>query len=317
MNENKKKYDVICVGAALVDMAAQVTRHPKSDDEVFVSRLDLLSGGAAANTAHACAKLGLNSSFLGKIGKEDQFGKKILSDFRKVGIHLDLIKQSNQFGTGSAYVAVDSQGDRRIYAHSGAADKLSENDIKSQEISKTKILYLSSLKNIKPFIKAGTLAQEHNIPVILNPGMLIVEQGLLKIKRLLRVIDILIISQREFKTLMKLTRIDKENLIEQSQELLNLGIQYIIITLGEKGAILLNKERFRLFPPYPVKEVKDTTGAGDAFSTGFIYGINSNYKLIWDNLLRCVKLGNYVASSCIQKFGARNGIPVKAQIPKF
>ena len=64
----ERDLDVICLGAALVDMVAQVKRHPIEDDEVFVSDLKLLSGGAAANTAYACAKLGLKTAFIGKLG---------------------------------------------------------------------------------------------------------------------------------------------------------------------------------------------------------------------------------------------------------
>ena len=73
-----QKYDVICIGAALVDMVANVKRHPLEDDEVFVSELNLFSGGAAANTAFACSLLGLKSAFLGKLGKNDTFGVKII-----------------------------------------------------------------------------------------------------------------------------------------------------------------------------------------------------------------------------------------------
>ncbi|MFO8017222.1 MAG: carbohydrate kinase family protein [Promethearchaeia archaeon] len=311
------QFDVISVGAALVDMSARVKRHPKSDDEVFVARLDLLSGGAAANTAYACAKLGLKSAFLGKIGKGDQFGKKIIADFRKVGVFLDLLKMSKNYGTGSAYVAVDSKGDRRIYAHSGAADKLSKDNIKSEEILRAKILYLSSLKNINPFIKAAKIAQRNGIPVILNPGMLIIDQGISEIKQLLEIIDILIISKREYKTLLQSEKIERDILVQKSQILFDIGIKFLIVTMGSDGAILLHKEKSKKVSPCPVNEVVDTTGAGDAFSAGFICGLISNLELIWTNLLRCIKVGNYVASLCIQHFGARNGIPDEKDIRKI
>jgi len=87
-------FDVICIGAALVDMVAQVERHPLDDDEVFVSDLKLLSGGAAANTAYTCAKIGLSSAFLGKLGKNDVFGAKIIEDFTQVNVNTTLIKYS-------------------------------------------------------------------------------------------------------------------------------------------------------------------------------------------------------------------------------
>jgi len=75
-------FDVICIGAALVDMVAQVERHPSNDDEVFVSNLSLLSGGAAANTACACGRLGLSTAFVGKIGHKDIFKNKLINDFK-------------------------------------------------------------------------------------------------------------------------------------------------------------------------------------------------------------------------------------------
>ena len=135
-----KKFDVTCIGAALVDMVAQVQRHPLEDDEVFVSDLKLLSGGAAANTAYACGKLGLKTGFLGKLGKKDSFGFKITNDFNIVNVDTSLIKYSDEYGTGSAYIVLDKEGGRKIYAHSGAANHLTEKDIIEQELISTKIM---------------------------------------------------------------------------------------------------------------------------------------------------------------------------------
>jgi len=98
-----RELDVICIGAALVDMVAQVERHPQDDDEVFVSNLKLISGGAAANTAYVCAKLGLNTAFIGKLGIDDEFGRIIIKDFEDVALDIsffNLIK----FPYGFLYV---------------------------------------------------------------------------------------------------------------------------------------------------------------------------------------------------------------------
>ena len=118
-------FDVICIGAALVDIIAQVVRHPLDDDEVFVSDLTVLSGGAAANTAYACAKIGLSTAFIGKLGENDTFKEKIINDFKEVSVEIRLIKYSKEYGTGSAYVSLNKKGERRIYAYSGAANFLS------------------------------------------------------------------------------------------------------------------------------------------------------------------------------------------------
>ncbi len=304
-------FDVICIGAALVDMVAKVERHPLEDDEVFVSELTLLSGGAAANTAYACAKLGLNTAFIGKLGPHDEFGGKIIEDFKEVSLNTSLIKYSNKYGTGSAYVALNPKGDRRIYAHSGAANYLSKEDIVPAEVKRTKAIFLSSLKNTDPFIKAANIGKEQGIPVILNPGMLIIDQGLENIKQLLESIDILILSQREYVTLLHLKnlKLDEKLLLKASNTLLSLGIKVLVVTMGENGAFLTNGVDSAMIPPRKVKEVTDTTGAGDAFSAGFIYKfvhqLNHNFEDFKDDVL----YGNLVAAKCIQKLGARNGIP--------
>ena len=304
-------FDVICIGAALVDMVARVNRHPIEDDEVFVSDLNLMSGGAAANTAYACATLGLNTAFIGKIGLNDTFGAKIISDFNNVKVATKLMKYSKEYGTGSAYVALNKEGDRRIYAHSGAANYLSKEDIIKEELIPTKVLFLSSLKNLESFIEAAKIGKSHDIPVILNPGMLIIDQGIDNIKVLLEEVDILILSQREFTTLMNIK--DTEINIEANQiklnELFNFGIKIIIITMGKKGAALCTQIQSEIIPAINVDEVIDTTGAGDAFSAGFIYGFAQNKSYQFEDVKNNVKCGNIIAGNCIQKLGARNGIP--------
>lgn len=306
-----RELDVICIGAALVDMVAQVERHPLDDDEVFVSNLKLMSGGAAANTAYACAKLGLNTAFIGKLGIDDEFGRIIIKDFEDVALDMSLIKYSAEYGTGSAYIVLSKDGDRRIYAHSGAANYLTKEDIISDEILRSKVVFLSSLKNLDSFIEAADIARNNDVSVILNPGMLIIEQGLEKIKHLLEKIDVFILSQREIKTLLSLEDVNFEDINGNVKisELFNLGIKAVIITMGKKGATLINQRKSEKISPVKVKEIVDTTGAGDAFSAGFIYGFVNNLSFKFDALKKDVMLGNFVAGKCIQKLGARNGIP--------
>jgi len=311
-----KIFDVICIGAALVDMVAQVERYPENDDEVFVSDLKLLSGGAAANTAYACAKLGLRTAFIGKLGREDVFGLKIINDFNEVKVNTELLKYSDEYRTGSAYVALNKEGERRIYAHSGAANYLSKEDIKENEISFTSIIFLSSLKNIEPFIEAAIIGRNKRIPVILNPGMLIIEQGFINIKILLEKIDILIMSQREFEVLLDLKKkkINPNMVREEADNLFSLGINIVVITKGKKGALILTPGNAELIPLIKTNKVVDTTGAGDAFSAGFMYGFIQNQSFKFEDLKRNVKIGNFIAGKCIEKLGARNGIPEEEEI---
>lgn len=309
-------YDVICIGAALIDMVARVERHPLEDDEVFVSNLKLLSGGAAANTAAACAIMGMKTAFIGKLGSHDAFGIKIIEDFKNSNVSLEYIKYSKEYGTGSAYVALDEKGDRRIYAHSGAANYLSAIDMMEGELNTTKLLYLSSLKNIEPFLAAAIIGKNYEIPVILNPGMLIIDQGFHNISQLLKKITILILSFREFTTLMKLEfrEFNLEKIQENALSLLKLGIRIIIITLGDKGACLIDGNEIKVIPSHKVPKVIDTTGAGDAFSAGFMYQFTKKIHFEFQDLINCIKVGNFVAGRCIQEMGARNGLPEEKDV---
>jgi len=304
-------FDVICIGAALVDMVAQVARHPVEDDEVFVSDLKLFSGGAAANTAYACAKLKLKTAFIGKLGQDDTFGTKIINDFTEAAVNTELVKYSNEYKTGSAYVALNKEGDRRIYAHSGAANYLSKKDIREEELTSSKILFLSSLKNLEPFIIAAEIGKRKKIPIILNPGMLIIEQGFTNIRELLEKVDILIMSQREFQVLFYLSEENFNPKIaqEKSKKLFSIEIKVLIITMGKSGALLITPNCSQIIPSYKPDKVVDTTGAGDAFSAGFIYGFCQNLSFKFDDLRYNAKIGNFVASKCIEKLGARKGIP--------
>lgn len=306
-----KQFDVICIGAALIDIIAKIERHPMEDDEIYVPNLQFMPGGAAANTAYTCSLLGLKVAFLGKIGYEDEFGKKVINDFKEVSLNTTLIKYSQKQSTGLAYVAVDKSGDRRIYAYSGAANSLSSDEIKPGEILKAKTIFLSSLKNLEPFKKAAKIAKKNNIPIILNPGMLAIEQGYNVIKELLSNIDILIISKREFLYLFQLgdIKLNIHQIKEEIKEIIKLGVKVILITMGEEGTFLMNSKKSELIKPIKVDKVIDTTGAGDAFSAGFIYGFNRNYSFKFEDLKANVKIGNFIAAKCIQELGARNGIP--------
>ncbi len=307
-----KKFDMISMGAALIDMIAHVERFPVEDDEVFVPKLEISCGGAAANTAVACAKLGLNSAFIGKLGIDDEFGKIIIRDFEKTRVDTSLLKYSKEYGTGSCFVALSKTGERQLYAHSGAANVLSAEDIKEDEIIQSKILYLSSLKNTEPFIEAAKIARKCDIPVILNPGMLIIEQGFHAIKPLLQLIDIFIFSYKEFSSLLSIQEPDLplENIKEKLKELFALGIRAIVVTMGSKGSALFvhDSDEIALVPSNKV-EVVDTTGAGDAFSAGFMYSFSKKFTFDFNELKAHLAVGNLVAAKCIQQIGARNGLP--------
>ncbi|MFX0096857.1 MAG: carbohydrate kinase family protein [Candidatus Hodarchaeota archaeon] len=300
-----KTLDVISVGAALVDMIAMVERFPQADDEVYVPDLRIGSGGSAANFAVACSRLGLRTGFIGKIG-EDFLGDQLIQDFKKEGVDIQGIIRTDEIHTGLCYIPVDPDGNRRMFAFSGAANILAPNDIKSSYIDSTRLLYVASLKNIPVLESAAEHAKGKNILVSLNPGALIAEQGFEKTKKLLSTTDIYISSMNEVERLLDITE-PKEAI----EKLLQLGITKVAITLGSEGCIVANNKEQHSVPNFKV-DVVDTTGAGDAFTAGFISGLLRNLSLE-----ECGRIGNASAALCITKVGARNGLPTLDQLNNF
>ncbi|HUY00956.1 MAG TPA: carbohydrate kinase family protein [Candidatus Deferrimicrobium sp.] len=291
--------DVVAIGAALVDMVALIEKFPGIDEEVFVPKLELMGGGSAANFAVACARLGLKTGFIGKLGK-DAFGEKLIDEFQKENVEIEGIVVTTEVQTGVCYAAVDKQGNRILYAFSGAANFLQPSDIDEEYLKIFRVIHLASLKNIKPLIRAAEIVQWEQTRVCLNPGALIVDQGLDKVKPLLELIDIFIGSQGEVKRLFQ-----TENLSKGLRSLLEY-VEIAVITQGNEGSLIVTQDGEIKIPAEQIKVV-DTTGAGDAFSAGFIYGL-LRYNFDPSKLELCGKIGNKAAAHCIQQVGARQGL---------
>jgi len=291
--------DVLAIGAALIDMVALIDKFPGIDQEVFVPKLELMGGGSAANFAVACARMGLKTGFVGKLGR-DAFGERLLQEFRKDNVETEKIVFSKEIPTGLCYAAVDKRGNRILYAFSGAANDLQPEDLDGEYLKSFQAIHLASLKNLDPLIKAAELVQGTKTRICLNPGSLIVDQGLKTCENLLKLTQIFIGSQGEVKQLFQ-----TDDLLRGVERLLNY-VEIAAVTQGEKGSLIVTKD-FQINVPAEKVKVVDTTGAGDAFSAGFLYGL---LRLNFDQskLEICGKLGNRAAASKIQAVGARGGL---------
>jgi len=291
--------DVLAIGAALIDMVALIDKFPGIDQEVFVPKLELMGGGSAANFAIACARLGLKTGFIGKLGK-DAFGERLMQDFKEENVETEGVVFSAEIPTGICYAAVDKRGNRILYAFSGAANDLQPGDLDEEYLRSFQVIHLASLKNLDPLLKAAEVVQNTNTRICLNPGSLIVDQGLKVCQKLLKLTNIFIGSQGEVKQLFQ-----TDNLLKAVEKLLEY-VEIVVVTQGEKGSLIATTESQINIPAEKVKVV-DTTGAGDAFSAGFIYGL-VQYDFDHSKLDLCGKIGNKAAASKIQEVGARGGL---------
>ncbi|MEA2071480.1 MAG: carbohydrate kinase family protein [Asgard group archaeon] len=301
-----QEFDIISIGAVLVDMVSLVDDFPEKDGEVFVNKFKMLPGGAAANVAVLASRLRLKSAFIGKIGK-DHFGEYLTEDLQAEGVFIDsMVIKSDKYATGSCYVCVNNAGDRIIYAYSGAADTLTLEELPIEEISAAKWVHLSDLRNIGAI--EALLESDLDLQFSLSPGALIA-QNPSRAYRLVEKASLVVGSQKE---ITKIFRCDEEEISAVTQTLRENNSAFIlVITKGSKGADIFTSQGDFSIPAFDVPVV-DTTGAGDAFAAGMLYGLVKG-----NSPKQSATIGAACASICIQEVGARSGPKNRREVRKF
>ena len=299
------KFDVIGFGALNVDKLYRVNKIAREDEESFVLDFQEAPGGSAANTMVGLARLGLKTGYIGKVAN-DLGGKLLLKNFvrQKVDTNDIITASTGRSGVVTGYV--DIKGQRALYVDPGVNDTLEFEEISLEYASQAEFLHLTSFVGEKPFKAQNKLVRElPKIKVSLDPGEIYARKGLSTLETLIERSFVVFPNENEVRMLTG------KELKEGSEILIRKGAGIVAVKLGEKGCYVTDGKESHLVEPYQTR-VLDTTGAGDAFCAGFLY------SLIKDkDLYTCAKLGNFVASHCITKIGARTGLPRLSELQKL
>jgi ribokinase len=289
--------EVVGFGALNLDKIYSVDKIPSADEEGFVKDVKLYPGGSAANTIVGLARLKVKTAYIGKVGSDEE-ARILLADFEREGVETVLITRA-EGRSGNAMIFVDDAGNRAILVDPGVNDTLKYDEINVEEARKYKLIHLTSFicKNGLDSLESQKRIVEEFEYVSFDPGMPYAERGLQDMKRIIENTTIFLPSRQEIEMLFGTDYRDA------AEECLNMGVDIVAVKLGAKGCWIKSGGKEVQVKPFSVKVV-DTTGAGDAFNAGFIYGF-----LRGKDAEECGKLGNLVASYCIQKFGAREGLP--------
>ncbi len=290
--------DAIGFGALNVDKIYLVNRIPKAEEETFVRDVRIFPGGSAANTIVGISRLGMKTGYIGKVGR-DADGDFIVEDLRREGVDTyQVIRGEGR--SGNALVFVDDAGNRAIVVDPGVNDTIAFDEIDLDYVSKFRLLHLTSFVcklGRDSFESQKRLVKEFEGIVSFDPGSIYAERGLKEIESIVRRTTVFMPNEGEIKAL---TGLDYR---EGAELVLGMGVEVVVVKLGERGCYVTDGRREIELPALKVNVV-DTTGAGDAFNAGFLYGY-----LKGKDLEECGRLGNYVASMCVQRVGAREGLP--------
>jgi ribokinase len=299
------KFDVIGFGALNVDKIYRVNRIARGGEESFITDLHEEPGGSAANTIVGLTRLGLKTGYIGKVAN-DREGRLLLEAFQKEGVNTDGVVVTNQGRSGVAHGYVDAEGERALYIDPGANDTLTFEEISLDYAGQSRFLHLTSFIGEEPFNAQKRLIEAlPSVVISFDPGEIYARKGLTALRPLIRRSHVVFLNENEVKILTG------KGYKEGAKILLREGAGLVAVKLGERGCFVSNGKESRLVEPYQTKVV-DTTGAGDAFCAGFLYGLIKG-----KDLLTCAKLGNFVASCCITQIGARKGLPRLSELRKL
>jgi len=293
------KFDAIGFGALNVDLLFKVNRLAGAEEESFVEEYTEACGGSAANTIVALARLGCKVGFIGKIAS-DKEGKLQLDCFHAEGVDTNGIICSEQGKSGSVLGFVDKKGARALYINSGINDTIKFERVNAEYASQARFLHLTSFvgdESIQAQIKL-LASLPSNVKVSFDPGALYEQKGYAAIEPIIQKTYVLMPNSVELEQLT-----GESDYCKGADFMIGRGAKIVAVKLGSAGCYVTDgRERLRI-EPFKVKVV-DTTGAGDAFCAGFLYGLISN-----SSLSECGRLANFVASRCVTKMGAREGLP--------
>jgi len=296
------KFDCVCFGALNVDKLYRVNRIAREDEHSFITDFVEAPGGSAANTAVGLARLGLRVGYIGKVSEDDE-GKLLLDDFKKEKVDTRGVAVSKKGISGVVFGFIDKEGNRALYVAPGVNDSLTFGEINLEYARNARFLHFTSFVGEKPFTAQKQLLNAvSNVKFSFDPGELYARRGLAALRPFLKRCYVVSPNRNELKLL---TRKGYE---EGSKILLKEGANIIAVKLGRRGCYVTDGEERHLIVPPDVERV-DTTGAGDAFCAGFLYGLIKG-----KDLYECGRLGNFVASRCITQIGARKGLPTVADL---
>ncbi len=315
--------DALSVGNATIDVFLTIDEknpHVKLDKEtnelrfghgekIEVKKYDLSIGGNAANVAVGISRLGFKSGLVAEIGK-DEFSQKIINSLAKEDIDLELVRQIESEAS-SLSVGINFKSDRTLFVEHVKREHGFEFEGK-----KTKILFLTSLGSVweKAYEKTLNFILDNNIELFFNPGTLQIEDRGNLIWKIISHTKILFVNKEEAEELLYGKEIklpsDSQNYVKKMlYGLKSLGAKIIIITDGQNGSYLMNEKHETYFLEAFKCEIVEKTGAGDAYTSGFIAAALKNEPLV-----EAMRWGAFNSSAVIGKIGAQQGLLTKDEM---
>ena len=317
------KVEICFIGNAIVDILSKTSnemlhklRIPKGSMQIvdhetcdkilkYIQNPSIISGGSAANTAVGYNSFGGKCCFIGQIGN-DKFGDLFVKDLNNSGVFFQDKDLQLAEKTSKSIVLVTPDAERSMNTFLGASNKFNIKSFDEKFIINSSMIYIEGYLFDQPEAKQAifyccNIAKSQNKKVALSlSDLFCVDRHRIDFLKLIdEYVDIIFANEEEIKSLY-------QSELKESINNIKNNVDFGAITLGSKGSVVFENKLEYLVDPISVVELVDTTGAGDLFAAGFLFGFFNKYSI-----KKCGHLGNKAASEIIKHVGARPKISLK------
>lgn len=297
---------IVVIGSSNTDMVMQVGEFPRPGETIMGCGFLQNQGGKGANQAVACARLGAETCFVGKLGC-DALAQNTISLLRQEGIDVSQLTQTPDAPSGTAFIMVDSHGENSIIVNSGANACLTESDIDaaSSLIAKASVVLMQLESPVRTLTYAAHVAKQHGAIVVLNPAP---APSVVLPDELLKNVDVLVPNQTETERLSGIEVRDEDTLLKAVNRLQEMGVGRVVVTLGSRGAMTVADG-----VPFWVSGEKiqavDSTAAGDTFCGALCVRLSQGSRIE-----DAIRFACKAASLTVTRMGAQQSIPYLSEI---
>jgi ribokinase len=255
---------IAVIGSANIDLVTFTDRFPKPGETIFGQKFDLGFGGKGANQATASKLCGADVFMVARVGS-DLFGPATIENFKKLGIDVTNVKQVEGASSGVAPIFVEPDGQNRIFVVKGANDRLKPADVDAAAgmLKTVDCMVMQFEIPIETVYYCVQFAKKHGIRSIVNPAPAAPVD-----MQALAGLSYFVPNESEAETITEIPVHTVDDARKCATKLLSGGVERVILTLGEKGALLAGPQGMEHIPAFKVNSI-DSTGAGDAFIGSF------------------------------------------------
>jgi ribokinase len=298
---------IVVLGSANTDMIVRVPRIPRPGETILGGGFSTAAGGKGANQAVAAARAGGRVSLIARVGR-DALGDDARAGFEREGIAVEHVLRDPDEPTGVALIFVEESGENAIAVAGGANERLSTSDVEraSETIRAASILLMPLETPLETVEAAARVAARAGVEVILNPA-----PARPLPESLLQHVSILTPNRFEAEQLTGVAVTDEESAEAAARELMALGVNAVVVTLGSQGAVSVSEQGTEIVGGHSVDAI-DSTGAGDVFS-----GCLATARGEGRSISQALTFANAAAALSVMQAGAQPSAPNRRDIERM